>query len=387
MTFLEKIKPHLISDDILIQETVLHALHDYPNVPEEWTVALLKEAFKNKEKQSSILIYVEKQTINEEAVQILLENLPKMDQSGNHLAINLLDHLEPELALKYMEPLKRYINEDTWALYKLILHGSKEVIYEEYAKTINTLDRADSFQHDLFIKAKKLAKCLVQNNWITPEEIASVIEDELKEQWFSFSGILSVYMIGLLKLSQFIPVLADLLVRDDDILLEEAAFALIGFQNDDVVKEVAPYLKKPESIIFATSVVENIKTELAVKVLREAYRAAEELGDQDLLIEALCHQLSKAALPEISTHMENEYLSGMVDIEQVVYSYYSILEEQHPELEEWKHAAFESEMDYRNAQEQTNLLQSLPIRNENQVGRNDPCPCGSGKKYKKCCGK
>ncbi len=22
-----------------------------------------------------------------------------------------------------------------------------------------------------------------------------------------------------------------------------------------------------------------------------------------------------------------------------------------------------------------------------EVGRNDPCPCGSGKKYKKCCGK
>ncbi|MDU4974655.1 MAG: SEC-C metal-binding domain-containing protein [Christensenellales bacterium] len=21
------------------------------------------------------------------------------------------------------------------------------------------------------------------------------------------------------------------------------------------------------------------------------------------------------------------------------------------------------------------------------MGRNDPCPCGSGKKYKKCCGK
>ena len=22
-----------------------------------------------------------------------------------------------------------------------------------------------------------------------------------------------------------------------------------------------------------------------------------------------------------------------------------------------------------------------------EVGRNDPCPCGSGKKYKNCCGK
>jgi preprotein translocase subunit SecA len=27
-----------------------------------------------------------------------------------------------------------------------------------------------------------------------------------------------------------------------------------------------------------------------------------------------------------------------------------------------------------------------PIVNKETIGRNDPCPCGSGKKYKKCCG-
>ena len=27
-----------------------------------------------------------------------------------------------------------------------------------------------------------------------------------------------------------------------------------------------------------------------------------------------------------------------------------------------------------------------PVRNTDKVGRNDPCPCGSGKKFKKCCG-
>jgi SEC-C motif-containing protein len=26
------------------------------------------------------------------------------------------------------------------------------------------------------------------------------------------------------------------------------------------------------------------------------------------------------------------------------------------------------------------------VKNEKKVGRNDPCPCGSGKKFKKCCG-
>ncbi|MEJ1968300.1 MAG: UPF0149 family protein [Rhizomicrobium sp.] len=28
---------------------------------------------------------------------------------------------------------------------------------------------------------------------------------------------------------------------------------------------------------------------------------------------------------------------------------------------------------------------AIPVRTEPKIGRNDPCPCGSGKKYKKCC--
>jgi len=34
--------------------------------------------------------------------------------------------------------------------------------------------------------------------------------------------------------------------------------------------------------------------------------------------------------------------------------------------------------------------QAMPetfVRNEPKVGRNEPCPCGSGKKFKQCCGK
>lgn len=30
---------------------------------------------------------------------------------------------------------------------------------------------------------------------------------------------------------------------------------------------------------------------------------------------------------------------------------------------------------------------STTIRKAPKIGRNDPCPCGSGKKYKKCCGR
>lgn len=32
------------------------------------------------------------------------------------------------------------------------------------------------------------------------------------------------------------------------------------------------------------------------------------------------------------------------------------------------------------------LVRDPVVNVEPRVGRNDPCPCGSGKKYKKCCG-
>ena len=52
-------------------------------------------------------------------------------------------------------------------------------------------------------------------------------------------------------------------------------------------------------------------------------------------------------------------------------------------LEEWN--------DIFDAEKQKELYKeqkaSQTVRNEGpKIGRNDPCPCGSGKKYKKCCG-
>jgi preprotein translocase subunit SecA len=39
------------------------------------------------------------------------------------------------------------------------------------------------------------------------------------------------------------------------------------------------------------------------------------------------------------------------------------------------------------AAEAQSKVKALPVRTGPKVGRNDPCPCGSGKKYKQCCGK
>lgn len=53
------------------------------------------------------------------------------------------------------------------------------------------------------------------------------------------------------------------------------------------------------------------------------------------------------------------------------------------ELPQWN-AIFSEEKQKELYKEQKN---SRTVRKEKKIGRNDPCPCGSGKKYKKCCGK
>jgi len=51
-------------------------------------------------------------------------------------------------------------------------------------------------------------------------------------------------------------------------------------------------------------------------------------------------------------------------------------------LEEWNSILSEEKR-----QEITKAYKrSKTVVKEKKTGRNDPCPCGSGKKYKKCCG-
>ncbi|MDR3238935.1 MAG: SEC-C domain-containing protein [Clostridiales bacterium] len=52
-------------------------------------------------------------------------------------------------------------------------------------------------------------------------------------------------------------------------------------------------------------------------------------------------------------------------------------------LPQWKQIFSEAEREtlFRDQRRSTTV-----VRQQAKIGRNDPCPCGSGKKYKKCCG-
>ncbi len=92
-----------------------------------------------------------------------------------------------------------------------------------------------------------------------------------------------------------------------------------------------------------------------------------------------------------------DMFDAMVDAirEETVYMLYHIKVESKVEQKEVSNVRANVDEDgnpiaqgQRNVQATTNAGEAqMPVRVEKKVGRNEPCPCGSGKKYKNCCGK
>lgn len=76
-------------------------------------------------------------------------------------------------------------------------------------------------------------------------------------------------------------------------------------------------------------------------------------------------------------------IAGTIDFEKLLFNMHAAKADWLYELTEWEAILDEEKRkEIRKA-----YMQSKTVVKEEKVGRNDPCPCGSGKKYKKCCGK
>ena len=61
-------------------------------------------------------------------------------------------------------------------------------------------------------------------------------------------------------------------------------------------------------------------------------------------------------------------------------------QKQNRELRTLEAVCVQHEIDHLNGMRILDRAQELTIRRtERKIGRNEKCPCGSGKKYKKCC--
>ena len=116
-----------------------------------------------------------------------------------------------------------------------------------------------------------------------------------------------------------------------------------------------------------------------VKKLSQEYGMSEVyfMGFLDGINESLVESI------EVESLEEDSMIDIEIDFEKLLYNMYAVPAEWLYNLPEWENI-FEEEKRKEIAKQQK---RDKTIVKGPRVGRNDPCPCGSGKKYKKCCGK
>ncbi len=153
------------------------------------------------------------------------------------------------------------------------------------------------------------------------------------------------------------------------------AFSQEGRSIEDVWEEYLPKEQKIYEYILA-----NQLGKLEGKVSELAQRFDMTAEQIVAFVDGI-----NACLPEsyeMDTLTEDSELSIPIDFEKLYKLMIEYKAEHLSSLPQWD-GIFDAETRKRFALEQK---RSKTIVKGEKIGRNDPCPCGSGKKYKKCCG-
>lgn len=163
-------------------------------------------------------------------------------------------------------------------------------------------------------------------------------------------------------------------------LLFEQWRTLLENQTDDTLEEFWKEYSGAETVIYK-DVLANKKTVISgvVSQLAASYdvRPVIFMGFLDGILTSLTNEIK---LEEID---ENSEISLHIDFAELFKNMLKADADYLYTLEEW--------MDIFDEEKQKELVdeyrRSRTVVKEAKIGRNEPCPCGSGKKYKKCCGK
>lgn len=153
------------------------------------------------------------------------------------------------------------------------------------------------------------------------------------------------------------------------------AFSQDGASVEAIWNEYLPKEQKIYEYILSEKV-ELLEGTVAELAERFSMKAEEIVAFVDGINEAL------PELYEMDTMTEETALSLKIDYAALYKKMVEYKAETLYNLPEWD-GIFDADARKKLMIEQKS---SRTIVKEAKVGRNDPCPCGSGKKYKKCCG-
>jgi preprotein translocase subunit SecA len=152
----------------------------------------------------------------------------------------------------------------------------------------------------------------------------------------------------------------------------------------DHLRKVADDGYKERELMFGADNMRELEKVVMLKVVDSKWM--EHLAHMDMLREGINLRAYGQKNPLIEYKIEAydmfQEMIGMIqnDIAKLMYRVNIVTQEQQQLEDHLKNAKAVHGSD------EPEVTKAQPVVNKDDIGRNDPCPCGSGKKYKNCCG-
>ena len=209
---------------------------------------------------------------------------------------------------------------------------------------------------------------------------------------------LMVRLAGELRHQPAIPFIVGKQHQEGEVTSEECLKALVKFGTDGVVQALRDaYLAGSWHFrLYVSGVLGRIHSDLAVQACIDLLEKEQELDLQGWLAQALVGHFSSEGNEVARQALLDD--PDLFDLQCALVPACILMGQDFPELGAWR-TEVEEKMRPKPVRQPpapapppkpapSPVLvrpRTPPVTVKREVGRNDPCPCGSGKKFKKCC--
>ncbi len=251
-----------------------------------------------------------------------------------------------------------------------------------------------------------------------PAEIAGDVMTTLArpnaDDWLE---CMAVRLAGALRLESAVPILMKFVPEDDTWRSSDARESLLRIGTDAIVDSLAVmYAANHDARVEISLLLEDFHSDLAVQTALRLFEQEAETELRGFLIISVLMNFASAGIEPAREYILNAGKTPeSLEVREALLLACKMLGERFPEFDAW---LADSSHDREFRQEWYLQHPHLPdldefdpdnesviaddfepelggdwedhapetiVRHDEKVGRNDPCPCGSGKKYKKCC--
>jgi hypothetical protein len=406
----DNIKPFILHEEGIIREFAVRYFAE-GNMDDVYKVTIMPlvlqscERYAEQERHNRLILsYAKQLPQTPETIAEIIERL-KTKKEINFWYESIIRRVAIEVIAPFQEAIFSVVSSQTREVIKQRLQMASRDTQSLWEELLAFGDEAAGKYINEFAYSygEYIAEELSRREDLSAEQILKQFQSYDDDVYFGYSKAYIGIILGKRRMKEAVSPLLECLASEVD-LHNEIAQTALGTIGDKEVVEIIKKRFMQENFtfqLFASGVLARIKCKESEQAILELLAQKKcDITVTTALANSLCELLSVEGIPIVKQYIDNdEYDRGMLSLEESLYATCVLANVDLPELAQWK-MEIEAEQQRMEKFQDKFLISSKgmnlklpifsgnrPVTNEKKIGRNDPCPCQSGKKYKKCCGK